>query len=175
VAGKSVPLSVRMAPDDMSMLSELTVSEAITPSEKLRKLVRQAYRRQKGQANYAEALAIAEEQLSPTVRKIREYEAKHHVHSDLILHFLNWLPDVLALTTTTQAEPEDDEQTRAWEAFEGDIADRIFALLLEVMKMGLTPSTNCYRAATLNDRLPEILTLARLITVGQEERKGETS
>ncbi|MGI9493133.1 MAG: hypothetical protein ACR2QF_12105 [Geminicoccaceae bacterium] len=175
MAGKSVPLSVRMAPDDMSMLSELTVSEAITPSDKLRKLVRQAYRRQKGQANYAEALTLAEEQLSPIVHKIREYEAKHHVRSDLIIHFLNWLPDVLALTTTTQAEAGDDDQTTTWEAFEDDIGDRIFALLLEVMKMGFTPSTNCYRAATLNDRLPEILTLARLIAAGQQEREGETS
>lgn len=162
-----------MASDDMSMLSELTVSEAVTPSEKLRKLVRQAYRRQKGQANYAQALAIAEEQLSPIVRKIREHEAKQHVRSDLVIHFLNWLPDVLALTTTTQAEVEDNDQAKTWEVFEDDIADRILALLLEVLKMGLTPSTNCYRAATLNDRLPEILTLARLISLDQQAKEGE--
>lgn len=175
MAGKTVPLSVRMASDDMTALSELNVNDAITPSDKIRKLIRQAHRRQKGQANYDEALAIAEEQLSPTLRRIRAHEARQHVHSDLIVYFLNWLPDVLAVVITTLDESGDDDHRQILETFERDIADRIFGLQLEVLRMALTPSASFYRAKTLDERLPEVLELARLVESGRptEERKKD--
>ncbi|MGI9503929.1 MAG: hypothetical protein ACR2RE_12845 [Geminicoccaceae bacterium] len=170
--GKTVPLSVRMAPDDMTALSELDVSDAITPSDKIRTLVRQAHRRQKGQTDYAEALAIAEEQLMPTLRRIRGKEARDHIHSDLVVHFLNWLPDVLALVTTTLPNAGDDDHHQAIQLFERDIADRIAALLLSTLKMALTPATSCYSAKALDEKLPEVLELARLVASARNTKEG---
>ena len=171
--GKTVPLSVRMSADDMTALAELDLSDAVTPSDKLRKLVRNAYRRQKGQTDYAEALAIAEEQLSPTLRRVRNYEAKWHVHSDLVVYFLNWLPDALAIVTAGISDPDGKLKRQSLEIFERDIADRVTALLLETLKMALTPATSCYRAATLNEKLPELLELTQLIEPGRHAKGGK--
>ena len=173
--GKTVPLSVRLAQDDMTALSELDVSDAITPSDKIRKLVRQAHRRQKGQTDYAEALAIAEEQLMPTLRRIRENEAKGHIHSDLVVHFLTWLPDVLAIVTTTLRNTDDDDHHQAMQVFERDIADRIAALLSSTLKMALTPATSCYSAEALDEKLPEVLELARLVASARSTKEGVAS
>jgi hypothetical protein len=159
-----MPLSVRMTPEEMSMLSELHLDDAVTPSDKIRRLVKWAYRQQKSRSSYAEALGVAEEQLAPTVRKLRQHEADHHVHSDLLLQLLSWLPDMFAVAgTAMQTDVSREGGKKATLTLENDVAERIFSLLLTVLKMGLTPAAHCYRSAHLTDRLPAVLELCRLL------------
>ena len=171
-----MPLSVRMAPEEMTQLSELHLDDAVTPSDKIRRLVKWAHRQQKSRSSYSEALAVAEEQLQPTLRKLRQHEAEQRVHSDLLLQLLAWLPDLFALVETalhTDAAGEDAAQAAVM--LENDVAERIFLLLLGVLKMGLTPSAHCYRSSHLTDRLPAVLELCRLLeeTRSASRRKSE--
>ena len=159
-----MPLSVRMAPEEMSMLSELHLDDAVTPSDKIRRLVKAAYRQQKSRSSYSEALNIAEDQLAPIIHKLREHDAAHHVHSDLLLQLLTWLPDMFALAgTALQHDISGEDGKKATVTLEDDIAERIFLLLLGVLKMGLTPAAHCYQSSHLTDRLPAVLELCRLL------------
>jgi hypothetical protein len=159
-----MPLSVRMTPEEMSMLSELHLDDAVTPSDKIRRLVKWAHRQQKSRSSYAEALGVAEEQLAPTVRKLRQHEADHHVHSDLLLQLLSWLPDMFAVAgTAMQTDASREGGKKATLTLENDVAERIFSLLLTVLKMGLTPAAHCYRSSHMTERLPAVLELCRLL------------
>jgi hypothetical protein len=170
-----MPLSVRMAPDEMLMLSELHLDDAVTPSDKIRRLIKWAHRQQKSRSSYAEALGVAEDQLAPTVRKLRQHEAEQHVHSDLLLQSLAWLPDMFALARTAlQGEEAKEDGRTVAQTLEDDVAERIFSLLLGVLKMGLTPAAHCYRSEHLTDRLPAVLELCRLLeqTLRSREEKS---
>jgi hypothetical protein len=170
-----MPLSVRMTPEEMSTLSELRLDGAVTPSDKIRRLVKWAHRQQKSRSSYAEALDVAEEQLSPTMRKLRQHEAEQHVHSDLLLQLLAWLPDIFALVgTALQNDAAREDGRKAAITLENDVAERVFSLLLGVLKMGLTPAAHCYQSSHLTDRLPAVLALCRLIDETRK-RPGEES
>lgn len=159
-----MPLSVRMTPEEMAMLSELHLEDAVTPSDKIRRLVKWAHRHQKSRSSYAEALGVAEDRLAPTVRRLRQHEAEQHVHSDLLVQLLSWLPDMFALAgTALQTDAAREDGAKAALTFEDDAAERIFTLLLGVLKMGLTPAAHCYESSHLTNRLPAVLQLCRLL------------
>lgn len=146
------------------MLSELHLEDAVTPSDKIRRLVKWAHRHQKSRSSYAEALGVAEDKLAPTVRTLRQHEADQHVHSDLLVQLLSWLPDMFALAgTALQTDAASKDTAQAALTFEDDAAERIFSLLLGVLKMGLTPSAHCYDSSHLTNRLPAVLQLCRLL------------
>src|SRR5687768_9338864 len=88
LVGKSMPLSVRMAPEEMLMLSELHLDDAVSPSDKVSRLVKWAHGQQKSRPSYAEALRVAGDQRAPTVRTLRQHEAEQHAHSDVLLQLL---------------------------------------------------------------------------------------
>jgi hypothetical protein len=178
---KTVPLSVRMSSADMGMLSSLNIPEAVTPSEKLRRLVRTAYRQQQGRSNYGDALKVEEERLGPLLHKIRAVEAEQKVHSELLVYLLGWLPDLTATVMSALAEIEKEEDGErgagALAVTEAAVADRIFGLMLTVLQFSLTPKTHFYSEQTAAERLPEIVEIARLLnrkpTRSKTKGKGE--
>ncbi|MBE9552524.1 MAG: hypothetical protein IMF05_03575 [Proteobacteria bacterium] len=164
---KMTPLSVRMSADDIAMLSALTIPDAVTPSEKIRRLVRTAHRQQQGRSDYAEALRVEEERIAPLLHRVRALEASHRVHSELLVHLLSWLPDMTATAMSSLAafEKEDGVEKVAGNLAktEAAVAERVFGLMLTVLQYSLTPKTHCYREDAVTGRLPEILEIARLL------------
>lgn len=164
---KMTPLSVRMSTDDMAMLSALEVTDAVTPSEKIRRLVRTAYRQQEARGDFAEALRAEEERIAPLLRRIRALEASHGVHSELLVHLLGWLPDMTAAAMSSLArfEQQDgvEKVTGNLARTEAEIAERVFGLMLTMLQYSLTPKTHCYREDAITARLPEILEIAELL------------
>lgn len=164
---KMTPLSVRMSADDMAMLSALKIPDAVTPSEKIRRLVRTAHRQQQGRSDYAEALQVEEERIAPLLHRVRALEASHRVHSELLLHLLRWLPDMTATAISSLAafEKEDgiEKASDNLAKTEAAVAERIFGLMLTVLQYSLTPKTHCYREEAVTAWLPEILEIAGLL------------
>jgi hypothetical protein len=77
---------------------------------------------------------------------------------------LSWLPDMFAVAgTALQTDASREGGKKATLTLEDDVAERIFSLLLTVLKMGLTPAAHCYRSSHLTDRLPAVLELCRLL------------
>lgn len=158
---KSVPLSVRMSANDMAMLSSLNLPGAVTPSEKLRKLVRDAYRRETAKQQFDTALELSEEQINPTAHNVRVAEAKHRIHSEFLLQILNWLPDVIALATTRSGAKE--LQSEQLIALEQELSDRVFALIIAVLNMAITADQQSYEQKILLQRMPAVLEVSRLL------------
>lgn len=164
---KMTPLSVRMSADDIAKLSALKIQDAVTPSEKIRRLVRSAHRQQQGHSDYAEALQVEEERIAPLLHRVRALESSHRIHSELLVHLLGWLPD---MTATAMASLAVFEKTDGVEKVAGNlakteaaVAERVFGLMLTVLQYSLTPKTHCYREDAITGRLPEILEIARLL------------
>lgn len=174
MSDKMTPLSVRMSADDMAMLSALKIPDAVTPSEKIRRLVRTAHRQQQGRGDYAEALRVEEERIAPLVHRVRSLEASHRVHSELLVHLLGWLPDMTAtaMSSLTEFEKEDgvEKTTQNLAKTEAALAERIFGLMLTVLQFSLTPKTHCYREEAVTARLPEILEIAGLLDAKPAKR-----
>lgn len=167
MADKMTPLSVRMSADDMAMLSALKIPDAVTPSEKIRRLVRTAHRQQEGRKDYAEALRVEEERIAPLLHRIRALEASHRIHSELLVHTLAWLPDMAATAMSSLAEFEKadgvEKVAENLAKTEAAIAERVFGLMLTMLQYSLTPKTHCYREEAITERLPEILEIAGLL------------
>lgn len=168
---KSVPLSVRMSANDMTMLSSLSLPGAITPSEKLRKLVRDAYKRDSARKEFDAALELSEELVNPTTHNVRVAEAREHLHSEFLLQLLNWLPDVMALAIARSGkgplEPEDLLE------MEKDLADRVFTLMIAVLNMAITADQHSYEPKALLERMPAALAVARLLDSAVRINYGE--
>ena len=164
---KMTPLSVRMSADDMAMLSALNIPDAVTPSEKIRYLVRAAHRQQKGRGDYAQALRVEEERITPLLHRVRALESSHLIHSELLVHLLGWLPDMMATALSSLAESEKESGVEKASdnlaKMETAVAERVFGLMLTILQYSLTPKTHCYREETVTQRLPEILEVARLL------------
>lgn len=164
---KMTPLSVRMSADDMAMLSALKIQDGVTPSEKIRRLVRAAHRQQEGRSDFAEALRAEEERIAPLLHRIRSLEASHRIHSELLVHLLAWLPDMTATAMSSLAAFEKEggveKAAENLAGTEAAVAERVFGLMLTMLQFSLTPKAHCYREEAITARLPEILEIARLL------------
>jgi hypothetical protein len=98
------------------------------------------------------------------------------VHSDLLLQLLGGLPDIFALAgTALQNNAAKEDGRKAALILEDDVAERIFSMLLGVLKMGLTPAAHCYQSKHLTDRLPAVLELCRLLDETRKRPREEKS
>jgi hypothetical protein len=159
---KSVPISVRLSPDDAEFLAGLDVEGASTPSDKLRALIVEAKQRRHGTEDYFSALKLAEDLLAPTLRALRTSEHAQGVHSELVSRFAEWLPECVAFLIAAKAGEKAFGREQLTEIERG-LADRAFLLTQSVLQMGVTGSSPCYDPAVVSHRLKPVLDLARII------------
>ena len=105
MAGKTVPLSVRVSDDDAEFLAGLEISGATTPSEKLRAILTAERTRWERAQDPAEAAEFVRDLLRPAQRRVRRLEADAHKSSDAVLKLDERLPE---LTATAFAGPAGD-------------------------------------------------------------------
>ncbi len=176
MADKTIPLSVRMTADDMAMLSALQIADAVTPSEKLRRLVRMAYRQRQASRDFAEAQAMEQERFQPLLNRIRALEARHRVHSELLLHVIGWLPDMNAAAVTAiphGGQAGEDRGEAVLAEAEAAVAERVFGLMLTALNFSLSPKAHCYRPEAVTGKLPPIVEIARLLDRDTPNQKGK--
>ena len=71
MASLTTPLSVRLSEDDTSFLSKLEIDGAVTASDKIRGLIRQARQRAEPLDSFPAALAVSHDHMAATVRAVR--------------------------------------------------------------------------------------------------------
>jgi len=171
---KSVPLSVRMTTEDIAMLAGLDVGDAVTPSDKLRALVRAAHRQSQSRHDMAEAIRNEEERFAPVLHQVRAREARDRIHSEFLLRLLTWLPDAnaIALSSLT-ADAEGEAGVAELEALEQALTERAFTLALAVLNGCLAPEANWYRGLPASVRLSAIIEVVRAID-RKAQATGET-
>jgi len=171
MASKMVPISTRISQEDVEFISQLKVSGATTPSDKVRAIIAEAKRRSEGMEDYRSAFKMMQELFQPVREYIREAELETGKHSELVTRLIEWLPDMTAylLSTFTRSEHDIDEQDLI--DLESGLADRIFRMIESVMQMGVTQRCPCYNPSAINQEIDPILELANVIA--KQSNRGE--
>ncbi len=146
------------------MLAELDLRDAVTPSDKIRALVRSAHRQSQGRHDHEQAIRLEEERFAPVLHQVRAREARHRMHSEFLLRVLTWLPDANAVALSSLAENGEGETGVAeLEELERALTDRVFTLVLAALNGCLAPEANWYRGAPASVRLSAIVEVVRAL------------
>lgn len=170
---KSVPVSVRLSPEEAEFLARLQIQGATTPSEKLRAIIADVRRKQESPADYSVALVDANQALSPVFRQLQEAETAQQSYSAVVALLREWLPEMLAYVTTLGLQRDDLDAPGALETFESGVADRLVRLVDGLFQHAVTGRCQCYQPDVLARRMDSIRELARLILTQQGKPEEE--
>jgi len=172
---RSVPLSVRVHPDDATFIADLDIAGAHTPSDKVRAIIAEARRRAEGSGSYAETLSLVQDTISPALQLLRAAENRQQIHSDLIFTVAEWIPDTLALLMSSFPLAGDEDENVQLEQAERSLADRVFRLLETVLRMGVTERCRGYDPDVVSRRMGPALELAEVIRSSQHRARKENA
>lgn len=170
---KSVPISVRVSPEEAEFIARLQIQGATTPSEKLRAIIGQARKLEEAPADYSIALMDATQALSPVFRLLQEAETEQQRYSALVAMVRDWLPDMLAYVSTLGLQRDDMHAPDALQVFESGLADRLIRLVEALFQQAVTSQCQCYAPTVLSERKETIRELARIILTQQGNPKEE--
>ncbi len=160
---KSVSLSVRLTADDAAFLAGYDPPGATTLSEKVRTFIAEARQRRAGSESYVDSLSYTEGLMAPAMRRLREIEAAHDMHSELLLALGHWLPDATATLISSVPASEGEGGAEELRKLEAKLADRIFALIEQVLRLGVTGESPCYDPAVVVRRASTVVELSEII------------
>jgi hypothetical protein len=168
---KSISLSVRIPEEDANFLAGLSIEGAVTPSDKLRAVIRDARIRAAMTQSYAEALAQANDTLKPVGLAIREAENVSGQHSEVLEKFLPWLAEAFALTVSSRT-PKPSDQENAMQALEAAVANRIFRLFEFTLRIAATEVGPCYDKTLMSRGIAGAADVLKLVHHRLEEKKN---
>lgn len=159
---KSVALSARLPAEDAAFLNEWQVDGAATPSEKLRRVVRDTRGRVKAETDYRSALRMANELFGSSLEYVRESEVEIGAHSELMAKIGEWLPEMVAYVYSAEglAGPETEGNLKR---LEGGVAMRVMTLMQSVLQMSVTTNAPLYDPTLLDERLNGVLETAQVV------------
>lgn len=161
----SVPLSVRISQEDASFIAGLEVDGAVTPSDKVRAIIKNARERHGQRQDYGAMIALAKDVFRDEKDAIKDYEFKNKVHSELITLYIEWLTESFAhfgAAVDTAIDPDAPEQ-KDFKILEQEIAKRIFRLLDMVTRMGVTKEAPCYDPQLIHKYYEPLLELTEMV------------
>ncbi len=159
---KTVPISVRLTPEDAAFIAQLNVEDAHTPSEKLRAIIVDARRRKYGTEDYPGSLKLAEDLLAPTMRIIRASENTHHMHSEMVSRIGDWVPECMAYLIASNG-PDTELDAEQLREIERDLAQRVFVLMQSILQMVVTRHSPMYEPEVAHEGVQPVLELAEVI------------
>jgi len=162
-------LSVRIPSEDLEWLAAIEISGASTPSDKLRALIAQMRRQHQGTMDYSACVAWLRDMLGPFVLALREAENRHRLHSEAVNAVVEWVPQIMA-TMLSERRFGKDAPGQAKD-LEAALVQRSFQLFSALMRMGVTPDSECYDPNVIEKHLPRVIELANLISADRKLRK----
>ena len=166
---KSVPLSVRVSPDDASFINNIDIAGADTPSDKVRALLSEARKRRQGFSDYPSCVAMVAEMLAPTLHRLRAAEHLERVHSELLIELLQWMPEAMAFVLTSLSDEANDRSDL--ESFEEGVAERLFRLIENVIRMNVTRKCRGYDPEVVAKRIAPVVELVNVIQMREPEAR----
>lgn len=168
--GKSVPISVRLSQEDAAFIATMSAPGALTPSDKIRQLVKSARQQHAGASDYLESLKFFHGLLAPTLQREQQVEASEGLHSELLIQLTNWLPEILAYVTANMPENDGEDASEEMKELERGVADRVFRLFQQTLRLAVTGRSPCYDDGVIVDRVDPVMKLCEVI---KESTKGE--
>lgn len=171
MAGKTIPISARLTPDDAEFIARLEVEGATTPSEKLRAIIVDARQRYDGTEDFIGSLKLVEEMLAPTLRIIRASEYERHMHSELVTRMADWVPECMAYLLASNGTSKELSAEQLME-IEEELLARVLVLMQSVLQMAVTRSSSCYEPTRIDRAIGPMLELVQVII--DNRRKTES-
>jgi len=159
---KTVPISVRLTPEDAAFIAQLNVEDANTPSDKLRAIIVDARRRKHGTEDYPGSLKLVTDLLAPTVRIILASERDHHMHSELVSRLGEWLTECMAYLIASN-EHHTELNPEQLKEIERDLTQRVMVLMQSVLQLAVTRSSPMYEPDVAHEGVIPVLELAEVI------------
>lgn len=155
-----IPLSVRIGQEEADFIASLQIEGAVTLSDKIRELLKQARQAHMGEQDFAHALAQAEQAVLPVRHRLVQAEQELGVHSAVLARLLAALPEWWALATSEGAQlTVDAARLQAYEAAMTVHAVRLMEGLLQLM---VGASDVAYDETVLH-QLDNVLKLAQIV------------
>lgn len=169
MATKSISVSVRMTSDELAMLSELDLPGSITPSDKLRALVKNAHRMQSRPGDFEQAYEAEATRFAGAQHGLRKSEADLRIHSEFLVRLLSWLPDANAVVLSSL--DQNGLNRKQLEALEDAASDRALAMLLGLVNGFLAPAQYWYGGSRSQHRLKALIDAIGIVQQLQEKAK----
>lgn len=157
-----VPLSTRISQEDAAYLAQLKIDGAVTPSDKLRAIIKDARQRYRGTEDYTSSLKMATDILAPTLRIIRASENAAGTHSELMSRLGEWVAECFAYVVASNGAETELSHEQLLE-IEAGLAKRVVVLMESVLQLGVTSRSSCYDPQIINDNIQPVLDIANVI------------
>ena len=158
---KTVPISIRVSSEDAEFIANLRIDNAVTPSDKIRSIIREAREQKARIINYEGCLKIARETLKDLIQKVKTTELQEKQHSELVNIFNDWIAESFAYVAA--AKNESEEGKIELKQLEESISERVFRLFEVVARMGVTSKAPCYNKELITSGFAPILELIQII------------
>lgn len=169
---KTINISARISHEDAEFIAALDIPDAATPSDKIRHLIRDARQRYESKKSYDELLRESRQQIEKILRVINKKEMNDHRRSELILNFADWLTEVYAFFMNYAYNIEDKIKNTDLEELENNIALRVFRLLENTTRLGVTQKAPCYNPDLIHNNIGTLLELIELTKKQMEKKNG---
>jgi hypothetical protein len=167
---RSVPISVRISDDDAAFLARYKADGAKTPSEKLRAILGDARKLNVQPEDFSGCTEMLSSLLRPSQNRLRSVQHEEGLRSDLLAKLYERLPELVAslMLGPQPAGNPADELVK----FEDAIAQQTFALIEDVLNLGLTTVSRTYSPALIKTRLEPILEILDLVRLSNSKQEG---
>jgi hypothetical protein len=176
MSNRSVPVSVRLTPEDATFLASLQREGAITPSDKLRALIEEEKQRSSRSVNYLEALTQSRNVITESFNHIRTAEQSTGTISLFLRSVEGWLTATLAtIQSHRDAISKKTEPVLTAEEsnlLERKIAEETFSFFETIVRMGLTSTAQCYDKSLLRKRFISMQELIALMHTSLSQNRA---
>jgi hypothetical protein len=155
-------VSVRIPEDDLEWLMGLDIAGARNPSDRIRSLIGATRRQRQGTSDYVACAAMLRDFLRPLQDALSAAERQEKVHSEVVAAILAALPEIMAEAIAFPPVPA-QAPTATLARIEADLATRTMRLLVQLLRLSITPAVPAYDPTVLDSYLTEIASIADLI------------
>jgi len=148
---------------DIQWLMGLDIEGARNPSDRIRSLIGATRRQRAGTSDYVSCAAMLRDFLRPLQDVLSTVERREKVHSEVVATILAALPEIMAEAIAFPPVPDDSTAVATLTRLEADLATRTMRLLVQLLRLSITPAVPAYDPAVLDSYLAEIANIADLI------------
>src|SRR6185369_13460805 len=156
-------VSVRIPEEDIEWLMGLDIAGARNPSDRIRSLIGATRRQRAGTSDYVACVAMLRDFLRPLQDALSTAERREKRHSEVVATILAGLPEIMAEAIAFPPVPADGSAVATLTHIEADLAARTMRLLVQLLRLSITPTVPAYDPAVLDSSLAEIASVADLI------------
>ncbi len=157
MVAKSVPLSVRLSREDAEFIAGLKAGDAVTMSEKVRALVREARLKAERGDTFEGVVEQTEDTLAPLKQALDRLEQDEGVRSALLRALIVALPRILAELEAADVDG-DPPVVESLTALEAGAARRVKDLLDQLARLSVTKKAPTLDPCIMRNQIAEPLT-----------------